>query len=257
MKRGLPEKFIVYGHLVGEPNHIVADYYRYPTVDEFDDFIRWVRRHGYAFVGLHDFLKEDGRKKILLTFDDGFRVVHSVLQPYMQANKLPYVLFVLTDPLDNPDFYISTIRPKRETERTFLTKAEILELKDQGVHIGFHTRSHYQVRNADIMNDIVKEQLTIPKQHEALFSRPLCFAYPYLAPDHYAAFDQFMKDSLGYQFLFDTKGFRQPDGNHFFRVSIDVEKDVTRKNWMRFVLKRQLLLYLKQKMSRAIKTVSL
>ena len=248
LRTGLPKQFIVYGHLVGPPDHPVADYYRYPTLEEFDRFIIQFTRQGYSFVSLEDFLKSDQKKKILLTFDDGFKMVRDVLHPYLMTKCIPYVLFVLTDPLDNPGFHISTVKPKHDSAPLFLTAEEILQLKAQGVHIGFHTRSHHRVDSRDQLTDsFVADQLTIPEKYADLFSKPLCFAYPYYAPDNFESFNRFMHDKLGYQFFFDTKGFSGPQGNHFFRVSIDVEKAWNRSNGILFVVKRQLLLFIKKK----------
>ncbi|SHG92209.1 Polysaccharide deacetylase [Chryseolinea serpens] len=225
----------------------MAQYYRYPTEQEFDALVVWCEKMGYAFVGLEDYLADDNRKKILVTFDDGFKIVKEILHPYMMRRQLPYMLFVLTDPLANPAFTIPTIKTN-DTTAMFLSKAEILELKAQGVHIGFHTRNHTKILGSDRLTDeSIKDQLTFPKEHDELFSKPLCFAYPYLAPENYGLFDNFMSDVLGYRYFFDTKGFRNSKGNHFFRVSIDIEKNVTRKNWIKFGIKRQWLSSLKQR----------
>jgi len=248
LRRTLPQKFIVYGHLVADANHPVAQYYRYPTEREFDAFIKWFKEMGYIFVGLEDFLADDNRRKILLTFDDGFKVVRQVLHPYMMQQQLPYMLFVLTDPLTNPAFTIQTVKTSQAADQMFLSRAEILELKAQGVHIGFHTRSHRKINDDDdLADETLRDQLTFPREHEELFSKPLCFAYPYLAPKNYMLFNNFMSDVLGYSYFFDTKGFGSSQKNHFFRVSIDIEKNVIRNKWMNFGIKRQWLMSLKQK----------
>lgn len=240
----LPRQFIVYGHLVTGPGHFVSAFYRYPSLGEFDEFIRRFRNAGYEFVSLAQYLHDDNKKKILVTFDDGFKSIYHDLHPYLQREQIPYVLFVLTDPLTDPGFYIGTIQPPpgKYPGEWFLSEQEILDLKNDGVHIGFHTRAHHKVIASDAVEDPrVAGQLTIPDAYRHLFSKPLCFAYPYLAPENYQRFDRWMNEHGGYDFFFDTKGFRAPDKNHFFRVSIDVEKSVSGKNWMVFAVNRQIL----------------
>ncbi len=241
LKNVLPEKFILYGHLVTNKKHYVSKYYQYPTRNEFDKLIHKFLKFGYRFVSLSEYLVEDNQKKIHLTFDDGFKSIHDDLHPYMQVNNIPYTIFILTDPLWNADFYIRSIKDYDTSIRTFLSIEEILKLKDQGVHIGFHTRSHLKIEDYHSISDeeIVRE-LTIPKQYLYLFSEPLCFAYPYLAPANFRTFNEFMVGA-GYKYFFDTKGFINNNANHFFRVSIDAEKTVFNKNWVEFNVKRQLL----------------
>ena len=245
LKRKLPLKFIVCGHLVQDGNHLVANYYRYPSLEEFDAFIILFRKLGYKFVGLNDYLKEDDQKKVLLTFDDGFKTVFDNLHPYMLKNEIPYMLFIMTDPLYDPGFQIKTLQrdPTLENseDRLFLSEAEIVKLRDQGVHIGFHTRSHYKIKENYLDNEECLNQLRIPARYLHLFSQPLCFAYPYYAPDDYELFNHYMKENFNYTYFFDTKGFFPNRSNHFFRISMDVEKKVMPENWLRFVIKRQLL----------------
>jgi len=253
MKAGMPDKFVVYGHLIGGQTHVVSKYYRYPTLAEFDAFLNWCRSIGYRFVGIEEYLKDDGRKKILLTFDDGFKVIGTELHPYMAQNGVPYVIFILTDALHNPEFYIKTIQPDptRKHEQLFLSAGEILALKAQGVHIGFHTRSHIKIEDVhQVTDERIKTELEIPQQDRHLFSTPLCFANPYLAPTQYQPFDAYMKQNFGYELFFDTKGFSAPDGDHLFRVSIDIELENRSRNWIKFGIKRQLLLFILKRIRR-------
>jgi peptidoglycan/xylan/chitin deacetylase (PgdA/CDA1 family) len=247
LKFGLPGRFIIYAHLVSDNRHSVSDYYRFPSIAEFDRFIRSFRKIGYDFVSLQDYLLDDDRKKILLSFDDGFRVLYDELHPYMKSNGLPYMIFILTAPLQDPAFQIGSVQSKhkKSSKRLFLSEQEIIELKKENVHIGFHTRTHYKIKESDTPDDAtVQAELTIQTEYRHLLSEPLCFAYPYLAPANYSVFNEFMQRNLSYRFFFDTKGFKPPCTNHFFRVTIDAEKQLHQNDWINFIIKRQLLLFL-------------
>ena len=250
LKRWLPQQFAVYGHLVFNREHPVNDYYRYPSLEEFKWFVNTFKRLGYAFVDVRSYFHNDGKKKILLTFDDGFKVVYDYLHPYLLDEKIPYVLFAMSQPLVDPSFYIKTIKPRPDfKDRLFVNVEELASLKESGVHIGFHTRTHMPLTtDGDKVSDEVIQEMSIPNEFKSLLSEPGCFAYPYLAPDRYNALDKQLK-RLGYEFFFDTKGFHTNDGNHIFRVTIDGEKQVSASNVIEHVLKRQLLL----RMLRAIR----
>ncbi len=86
----------------------------------------------------------------------------------------------------------------------------------------------------------------------ALFSKPLSFAYPYLAPPNYTVYDSFMRDKLGYACFFDTNGLHR-DGDHYFRVGIDAERSLAGGDWLRFTMKRQLLLFVSKRVKSFIK----
>jgi hypothetical protein len=253
LKIFLPDKFILYGHLVSNGNHFVSKYYKYPSQRELSEFIDWVTGLGYSFVDLDDYMKIDDRKKILLTFDDGFKVIIDELHPYLRNRKIPYVIFVLTDPFTNKEFFIKTVKQASNDERAFLSVEEVLTLKGQGVHIGFHTRSHPRINKNDEIDEALIDQLTIPPQYKMLFSEPLCFAYPYIAPKDYSRYNAFMKENLGYKYFFDTRGFSINEQDHFFRVGIDAENDNTRKKWMRFLIKKQLVIFILKRFSQLFK----
>jgi peptidoglycan/xylan/chitin deacetylase (PgdA/CDA1 family) len=246
LKVKLPKQFIVYGHLVSSRKHIVSRYYQYPSIEEFREFINWFLALGYEFVSLPDFLRNDNEKKILISFDDGFRAVYTDLHPYMKSHNIPYALFILTEPLSDKHFYINTIKPDAEFAESgslFLSEQEIRFLKAEGVHIGFHTRSHLKLEDYHRIESIeIAKELSVPHEYADLLSKPVCFAYPYMAPENFEAFNDFMTRKYGYDVFFDTKGFRLPRRNHFFRVSIDSEKALKKGDRIKFLIKRQLLL---------------
>src|SRR5690606_34557958 len=93
-------------------------------------------------------------------------------------------------------------------------------------------------------SDLLNTELSVPEGFLNLFSSPRSFAYPYLAPSDFTSFNKFMRENWGYKYFFDTKGFNKPAKDHFFRVSIDGEKDINANDWLMFVIKRQLILHL-------------
>jgi peptidoglycan/xylan/chitin deacetylase (PgdA/CDA1 family) len=251
----MPDKFIVCGHLVGSPDHFVRDHYRYPTLKEFTTFVEWIESMGYRFVNFEEYRKKDEGRKVLLTFDDGFHMLFGEVRQYLNSKKIPYMLFVLSDALKDPSFLIKTIPPRRTIapgERIFLSEQELLVLKSEGVHIGFHSRSHNKVLPGHIKDPEMLSQLSIPPEFQHIFSEPLTFAYPYEAPSNYKSFNNYMKKELSYSYFFDTKGFIEDDGEHFFRPHIDAPKTIKAKNAIKQVLKQQLFARLIQLIKKSL-----
>jgi hypothetical protein len=177
------------------------------------------------------------------------------VREYLRKKQIPYMLFVLSDALKDPSFLIKTILPKRPiapNERIFLSEQELLRLKSEGVHIGFHSRSHNKVLPGHINDPDMLSQLSIPTEFKHVFSEPLTFAYPYEAPDNYKSFNDYMKEQLNYKYFFDTKGFIEDDGEHFFRPHIDAPKTMKANNAIKEVFKQQLFARLIQRIKKSL-----
>lgn len=244
----LPQKFILYTHVISDKEHFVKNVYRYPSFKEFDELISLFKNEGYEFVDLERYLASDEKKKILLTIDDGFKIVKDEMHEKLKERKLPYVLFITSKPLIEPGFIFPSLIKKnqsnelnRTTERLFLSYEEINYLKKDGVHIGFHTKSHQLLREE---TDATKsDEIEIDERFKSLFSQPLIFSYPYFAPSNYQVVNKAIAQQINARYFFDTKGFKNSDGNHFFRVCIDSPLSSNEKNNCIHVVKEQLLKY--------------
>jgi hypothetical protein len=209
----LPTRFVLYGHLISDSTECMASQrYRYPNYAEFNDFRSLVEKLDYRFVTLHEYLARTYPRMILLTFDDGF----IELLEFHRRTALPFVLFFVSNALDNPKFGLNVFQPK---PKSFLSREDIIELKQGGVIIGYHTRSHKVISTlADIVGEIDP-----PDHHKNLMSSPRCFAYPVAAPIDYAPITAALH-AAGYEFVFDTKSRTDLDGRHIFRISMDCLK---------------------------------
>lgn len=98
-----------------EPATIVLNYHRIvddPTNDPFqlsvsvENFMRqldWLER-SHRIISAEEFLHgakgDDGRQRVLLTFDDGYRDNYTQVWPLLRCRQLPAVLFVTTSAID-------------------------------------------------------------------------------------------------------------------------------------------------------------
>ncbi len=135
-------------------------------------------------------------KKILITIDDAFVSFYKEAWPYLRKNKIPFILFVSTEPVGKKG-YMSWSQIKEIEKMNFAT-------------IGHHSHSHeylIDVTNENFIKDIEKANKIFLKQIGYV---PKLFSYPF------GEYSKFMKDYISQNF---ELSFGQHSG------VIDVNKD--------------------------------
>ena len=85
---------------------------KYPStnirMDIFIKHIQLIKSLNYEFINPIEFQKNFNipkkQKKILLTIDDAFKSFYEVAWPYLNKNKIPFILFVSTEPVGNKGY---------------------------------------------------------------------------------------------------------------------------------------------------------
>ena len=134
--------------------------------------------HPKDFVNEFDIPKKE--KKILLTVDDAFQSFYDNAWPYLKKNKIPFVLFVSTEPVGN-NGYMNWDQIKE------------IESSEFGV-IGHHSHSHdYLIDKTEevFLNDIKTSNLIFK---EKLGYVPTLFSYPF------GEYSGFMRDYISQNF---------------------------------------------------------
>lgn len=108
------------------------------------DHLSWLETNGYVPVSIDEILAaRDGGpalpdKAVLLTFDDGFKSVHTHVLPILEAFGFPAVVSIVTDWIDN-DVEVEQ-GGRTLTREHFMSWDEVRELADSGlVEIASHT----------------------------------------------------------------------------------------------------------------------
>lgn len=92
----------------------------------------------YDIVDLPDVLEPGDRKRIALTFDDGYRDFYYNVVPVLHEYEVPATVFVIADAVDDPEF-----NHNDRFEYEYMTRAELLSLVDDPfVTVGNHTATH-------------------------------------------------------------------------------------------------------------------
>ena len=177
---------------------------KYPStniqVDIFKKQMNLIKDSQFTFYSAkefeNDYDKPKIQKKILLTIDDAFLSFYTEAWPYLKKNKIPFILFVSTEPVG---------------KNGYMTWDQIKEIeKNDFVSIGHHSHTHDY-----LINKSNKEFISDIEKASNIFKRnigyvPTLFSYPY------GEYSKFMKQYI-------SKNFGLAFGQH--SGVIDVNKD--------------------------------
>ena len=177
---------------------------KYPSTNiqmvVFENQIDIIKNSEYKFVNPNNFKENFSvpkkNKEILITIDDAFQSFYLEAWPYLKKNKIPFILFVSTEPIG---------------KRGYMTWDQIREIEaEKFVLIGHHSHSHkYLIEET---ND--KFILDIQQANKIFLNElgyfPNLFSYPF------GEYSKFMRDYISQNFEF---AFGQHSG------VIDINKD--------------------------------
>ena len=181
------------------------DEIKYPStnirMEVFLKHIQLIKDLNYDFIHPNDFEKNFNipkkRKKILLTIDDAFDSFYKIAWPYLKKNKIPFILFVSTEPVGN---------------RGYMTWDQIKEIdKESFAVIGHHSHSHEYLINKtdkDFIKDIEEANLIFGKKIGYI---PKLFSYPF------GEYSEFMRSYV-------SKNFTYAFGQHSGVIDVNKEK---------------------------------
>jgi len=178
---------------------------KYPStniqMDIFKTHIKLIKDSEFSFYHPNDFIKDfklpKKQKKILLTIDDGFKSFYTEAWPFLKENKIPFILFVSTEPIG---------------KNGYMSWSQIKEIeKFDFVIIGHHSHTHdYLIdkKDKEFILDIEKANNLFLKN---LGYIPNLFSYPF------GEYSKFMKDYI-------SKNFKFSFGQHSGVIDINKEK---------------------------------
>ncbi len=178
---------------------------KYPStnirMDIFKKHIQLIKDLDYDFIHPKDFENNFNipkkQKKILITIDDAFQSFYEVAWPFLKKNKIPFILFVSTEPVGNTGY---------------MTWSQIREIESENFAvIGHHSHSHeylIDVSNEDFINDIETANKIF---NEKIGYIPNLFSYPF------GEYSEFMRQYI-------SKKFTYAFGQHSGVIDINKEK---------------------------------
>ena len=146
---------------------------KYPStnikMDIFKKQINIIKDKKYSFENPKDFdlnfNNPKTKKKVLITIDDAFSSFYNHAWPYLKENKIPFILFVSTEPVG---------------KNGYMSWEQIKEIeKEKFAFIGNHSHSHDYLLDLNFENfkkDINKSIEIFKKE---LGYNPIFFSYPF------------------------------------------------------------------------------
>ena len=177
---------------------------KYPStnikMEVFVKQIEMIKNANYEFYDIQEFIdnfnQPKNKKKILITIDDAFSSFYEIAWPFLKENRIPFILFVSTEPVGN---------------KGYMTWDQIREIEQESYgYIGHHSHTHdYLIEKSeeDFIKDIEMASKIFLKE---LGYVPNLFSYPF------GEYSKFMKDYISENFSF---AFGQHSG------VIDLNKD--------------------------------
>ena len=177
---------------------------KYPSTNiemaVFKNQIEIIRNSAYSFSNPNEFNKRfiipKKNKEILITIDDAFQSFYREAWPYLEKNKIPFILFVSTKPVG---------------KKGYMTWDQLREIQSKSfAMIGHHSHTHGYL--IDTTNDLFIEDIN--KANKIFLKElgyiPSLFSYPF------GEYSKFMRDYISQNFSY---AFGQHSG------VIDVNKD--------------------------------
>ena len=178
---------------------------KYPStnikMDIFLEHIKLIKKLNYDFIHPREFQDNfyipKKKKKILLTVDDAFKSFYDVAWPFLKKNKIPFILFVSTEPVGN-NGYMSWDQIKEIESEKFAI-------------IGHHSHSHEYLIDKSDQNFIDDIETANKIFQEEIGYVPNLFSYPF------GEYSEFMRNYI-------SKNFKYAFGQH--SGVIDVNKEI-------------------------------
>ncbi len=170
-------------------------------MEVFYEHIKLIKDSNYKFLELNNFIKNFDKpkkqKKILITIDDGFISFYENAWPFLKKNKIPFILFVSTEPIG---------------KNGYMTWDQIKEIeKENFAAIGHHSHSHEYLidkSNSEFISDIEKANKLFLKNIGYI---PNIFSYPF------GEYSEFMRNYI-------SKNFDFAFGQHSGVIDLNKEK---------------------------------
>ena len=151
-----------------------ATYYTSPQ--RFRRLMRWFLAAGYQTVTTDQWLMGgSSRKRVLLTFDDGYDDLYTELLPFLIEHGLTAVIYLVVDGIGGTNLWNQKLGLRA---RNILTWAQIREMQKYGIEFGSHTLTHPWLPS--LSYDQLRHEVADSKRRleDALGVEVASFAYP-------------------------------------------------------------------------------
>jgi peptidoglycan/xylan/chitin deacetylase (PgdA/CDA1 family) len=209
-------------HKIGDPPPGEYPTWNYVPEATFLDHLHFLRGTDWEVMGFDAFLQgfdEPERlpqRTAVLTFDDGYRSMRTLVLPLLRRFDYPAVLFVPTDFVGRSNEFDAGIEPLEP----ICDWADLRELGRRGISVQSHGVSHRRLSGLSWV-EVREEMVRSKRELEAGLDRPVeAIAYPYGDPGDHAEELDCLLEANGYRagFLYGG-GTLEVEGADRFRLT--------------------------------------
>lgn len=164
---------LLYHRIVNDQSKI-GKHKTYVWEKNFREQMKFLKENGYQTITFNEIDKEYAKKKIILTFDDGYEDNYTLLFPILKEFGFTAVIYLVTK-LQRNEWAMK----EGEPELKMMTKEMIKEMSDYGIEFGGHTRTHVDLQSTS--KEKLQDEITGNKKdvEEITGKYALSFAYPF------------------------------------------------------------------------------
>lgn len=172
---------------------------------EFDRQLNWLKENGWEFVFVSELENESTRKRVALTFDDGYRDNFLIADPIMKKYDAKATLYLVTDRHDR-DW--SSSKKEHHDDGELMKEPKLLDedvshmLGSRRWELGGHTVTHANLLRLDDGQCFTEIARCRSELEETFDTYPTSFAYPFgLFEDRHVD----LVNKIGFQFAVTTE----------------------------------------------------
>jgi peptidoglycan/xylan/chitin deacetylase (PgdA/CDA1 family) len=165
-------------HRVVNSAAVIGKHKTYVWEAAFRKQMRWLKDNDYQTITFSDLDGIPGgadlRKKIIITFDDGYIDNYTVAFPVLKEFGFKAMIYLVTDYKKN-EWNLHEGEPILE----LMSREQIIEMQDYGIEFGGHTRHHVDLKTSDIEKQTAEIADCYSDLEKLTAKKPISFAYPY------------------------------------------------------------------------------
>jgi peptidoglycan/xylan/chitin deacetylase (PgdA/CDA1 family) len=218
-------------HGISDESERGSAYYKVNTAPAvFERQMRFLKERGYSTICLSEAVRllnrreSAGARRVVISFDDGYRNFYTHAFPILQKFGFTATMFL-------PTGYIGVSRASFKGIDC-MTWEEVRQLRKAGIEFGSHTVTHPKLVELNWV-DVERELRESKREMETqLGARVTTFAYPFAFPQANPLFVQKFGDALvenGYRCCLTTEVGRARPGDDVYRLKrlpVNSEDDV-------------------------------
>ena len=163
---------LMYHDITDDKKNKSAIYYK-----DFFNQIKILSYLNYKSFNLKDINKDNYKKKIIITFDDGYENISKIALDILDQFNQKATCFIVLNKIDN--FSTWNDNPKKINLTKLMNSSQIREWIDNGYEIGSHTLDHHDLTKLTYENKKIQITKSFLKLNENFGIKSESFSYPY------------------------------------------------------------------------------